>query len=48
MSRPGLGSALGMGMAFGAGSAIAHHAVGSMIGGHPEPPMTAAGEPMVY
>lgn len=32
-SRPGLGSMMAAGAAFGAGSAVAHHAVGSMMGG---------------
>ena len=35
--RSGLGGALATGFAFGAGSAVAHHAVGSMLGGRPEP-----------
>jgi hypothetical protein len=36
MRAPGLGSMLATGAAFGAGSAIAHHAVGSMVGGRGE------------
>ncbi len=30
--RPGLGSALATGMAFGAGSAVAHQAIGGLFG----------------
>jgi hypothetical protein len=32
-ARPGLGSMMAAGAAFGVGSAVAHQAVGSMMGG---------------